>query len=722
MFFEEKSYLKQLLLIGMLLGLIAGGTCGFLESMFVIFTGFNIPFTYIPFVYVFDFLTCAVIGIFCGLVFRAIYRYQADMVKRFNVEIFFISLVLTGVFLYQGLALHLFTKTHLGLKIIVESQLAIIIFYYIYNYLKEERSKDLRFSTISLVSTIILIEVFIVVSAFLDTNFFYGNLGLKSIAANIILTFLLIVSMIIIDKVLSRYKIKKEYFIKYLIKCAITIIPVGLFVSIVVWFSVQPRFSVIYKPDKSLTCTDDTKINNKNPNIILIGIDTLRADHLSSYGYSRPTSPHIDMLAKEGITFKFAISQAPWTLPSFASLMTSLYPSQHGANQGYTKINKTTLTLQEVLDKKSYITAAFTGGGWISPIFGFSKGYQIFDDHAENKLHLIYKPIPYLIKFPVFEDKASFSYSVFKILDWLNANAGKDKSFFLFIHTYDVHNYFYNDIKLKPYLEKIGVQYHDRKGNLLWKNDDPFKLFLNANKEELSYLKALYDAEIMYTDKLLSKIFDELESLHIDNNTFIILTSDHGEGFNTDLKRIHHGGRLHQDQLHVPLIFKLPGKFPASKIINEQVQLIDILPTICDFLNIGKSPQFKGESFKGLIYGNGLKKERYAFSEELAYKINKDNLRVSAEAPYRMVSVIFESKKYIHSPDRDEFYNLEGDPEETINLVNTNHPYENILRNKVKYFIKSNKVIYSIRKGSEVINKQKLNEIRKKLESLGYLK
>lgn len=510
------------------------------------------------------------------------------------------------------------------------------------------------------------------------------------------------------------YKYNYNYFYK-----VILFIFISLVIITIIWSKVQPQFPINNDAKKQI----NTIKNNKN--IILISIDTLRADHLSCYGYPLRISPNIDKFSKESTMFKFAISQSPWTLPSHTSLMTSLYPSQHGANRGSTHLIKECLTLAEILEKESFITAGFTDGGYVSSNYGFDQGFYIYDDGARKKLNLVYKPVPYrlALKSPFsFFRKMSFSFSVSKIIDWLRLNA--NNNFFLFIHTFEVHDYFYNHIKLKPYLNKLGIKYKPSMNKIIKGKctigNNIINWILNANEREIDYVRALYDAEIMYVDELLNNIFSELKSLKLDSNTLVILTSDHGEGFNKELKRIHHGGRLHNDQINVPLIFRLPKVIPANKLVNTPVQLIDVLPTILDLLNIPIPKQVQGNSLSKLICNDNFEQNYPVYSEELYHRFNEKNLRENIkEGEYRMVSLIYDGIKIIHSSDGNELYDLQKDLEERNNLF---HDKEYLaksanLQEKLKFFIYNYKPKYLIQKNVNYIS----HDIREQLKSLGYL-
>ena len=302
-------------------------------------------------------------------------------------------------------------------------------------------------------------------------------------------------------------------------------------------------------------------------NVILISIDTLRSDHLSCYGYSRQTAPHIDRLAKDGILFRNTRSQAPWTLPSHASMLTSLYPSSHGARfysisrflgAGTTvKLADRNVTLAEILQGAGCRTAAFTSVPWLSRTLGFGQGFDKIemDVWAHTATTLV--------------DKA---------IAWVGGS--KTHPFFLFLHFMDVHNY------------TSPAEYDERYQNTNYNGRlKTQKLEIGANlyevlsNDDLQYLVAKYDGALSYVDFELGRFFTWLRKTDQYDKTLIVITSDHGEEF-WDHSGTGHGFTLYEDQLRVPLVIKLPAEFPIRD--HEQhslVGVIDIAPTVLDYLN-----------------------------------------------------------------------------------------------------------------------------------------
>ncbi len=328
-----------------------------------------------------------------------------------------------------------------------------------------------------------------------------------------------------------------------------------------------------------LSCRSGEPTNTKAVNVVLVSIDTLRADHLGCYGYDRNTSPEIDKLAAQSILFEEARSQANWTLPSHMSLLESRLPSDVRWNLP---------TLAQVLRDQGFATAAFTGGGLVSKDYGFARG---FDSFVES------------------ETRSGFSYSYPRILRWLSRP--HHRPFFLFIHTYDVHvpydppppyRSLFDSGKPQPLLPedtgKIVSEFKraHRKSQKLHIADLP----PGARAE----LVALYDGEIRFADGFIGRIIGDLKWDGYWNRTIFILLADHGEEF-WDHGSMGHGTTMYHELLHVPLIVHLPGGVDAGKRISYEVPLLDVGPTILGLLGIPKEVTFEGRSLLPLTQGRG---------------------------------------------------------------------------------------------------------------------
>lgn len=300
--------------------------------------------------------------------------------------------------------------------------------------------------------------------------------------------------------------------------------------------------------------------------VVLISVDTLRADHLGCYGYGKDTTPHADALAADGALFADAYASSPWTLPSHVSLLTALSCFRHGVNLESDHMEAGRPTLADMLRTEGFLCAAVTGGGFLSPVFGFSKGFDIYKQ-AETSLWT--------------SDAAGQVAAA--ALDWIEAN--KDRDFFLFVHTYQPHNPY---IPPAPYDTKFQdaptpLRMIDLGGHL----GGPGGIFKPLPESERRAIIGLYDGEIAYTDEVLTgALTSKLKALGLYEDTMIVLTSDHGEEF-YEHGSWEHGHALYDESLKVPLIVKFPGAAFRGKRVGGFVRLVDVMPTILEAFDIG---------------------------------------------------------------------------------------------------------------------------------------
>ncbi|MBA7515597.1 hypothetical protein ES705_07639 [subsurface metagenome] len=421
---------------------------------------------------------------------------------------------------------------------------------------------------------------------------------------------------------------------------------------------------------------------SKGPNIILISIDALRADHLSCYGYHRNTSPNIDRLASQGVLFKNAFSQATWTIPSHTSIFLSQYVWRHKVDNPDKRLGNSFTTLAEILKDRNYTTLAFVGGGYLSPRYGFNQGFEIYDDGSPRR-----------------RGYHEISSCINKLLSWLGSI--KSRKFFLFIHTYDVHGPYnsplpYFDLYPKGRCE--GKHLRTSKGIIPWE--------LVASKltiEEIDYIMAVYDGGINYVDDQLGKLFRKLDQLGIYDNTIIIITADHGEGFN-EHGSLNHGYKPYIELVHVPLIMKGPG-IPRNRIYENFVQHIDIVPTILEILNIPQREEIQGRGILPLRNNCEIEEHFTTYSWGGS----------GAQGP---VSLRTRQWTYIMNHNRpDELYDRINDPKEQNNIIKKRPLIAQELKEELKDFI----ALTSEAK-PQVAEKVHIDEeLKEQLKLLGYL-
>jgi len=376
------------------------------------------------------------------------------------------------------------------------------------------------------------------------------------------------------------------------------------------------------------SCTFKDNYKCKDCNVILISIDTLRADHLGVYGYTKNTTPNIDRFAKDSSVFLNTISQAPSTEPSHASIFTSLIPSKHGALfSKKTKLSDELVTFPKILKNKGYSTVSFHGGGQISSDYGFSQGFDIYEEIKEKN--------------------NNFEHNVKNATTWLQKN--KNKKFFLFLHTFQVHLGYFLDHNYTYEFTK------DYKGNL---TEHTYINYINsvnankikANKEDTDYVISLYDSEIKSVDEAFNNLILFLKENNLYDNTIIIFTSDHGEEFGERHMIAYHSHTLYDELLKVPLIIKFPNSKYKNTITNKQVRSIDIFPTILDILSIPITVDIDGVSLLNLL-------ENKAF-----------NITAISERDINMINLPASLRTETWKLNINSLYNIEDDPDEKIDL------------------------------------------------------
>jgi arylsulfatase A-like enzyme len=325
------------------------------------------------------------------------------------------------------------------------------------------------------------------------------------------------------------------------------------------------------------------------PNIVLITVDTLRADHLSSYGYPLRTSPYIDGLAAAGIRFERAYTVIPLTGPSHLSIMTGRYPQEIGVRRNGVAppAEMMIASLPEVLGKHGYRRGAFISAWPLTAHLTHLNDW--FDDYDEdlNRTYQLFNSSRYA------EDVTP------RALEWLRKNAKSDKPFFLWVHYFDPHSpYDFRDyFQPKPRADVAAP--HAKK------MDTEMKERIRA-----------YDSEVYYTDHYIGQLLQEMDKLGVTDSTLTVLTADHGESLG-EHGYVGHGRHLYENIVHIPLIMRFPGKTMAGRTIKTPVSSIDIAPTILD-IALGDWAKGKAESF---FTGKSLAKAVLGVSEPEARRV-----------------------------------------------------------------------------------------------------
>jgi arylsulfatase A-like enzyme len=424
------------------------------------------------------------------------------------------------------------------------------------------------------------------------------------------------------------------------------------------------------------------------PNIILLTIDTLRADHLSCYGYRRNTSPFIDKLAGEGFVFQNAYSTAPWTAPSMASIFTALYPREHGVMHGHVAggeiaeqeaLSPDLITLPVALKKAGYRTYGITANGHLSKSKGFARGFDFFSLDWFEKC-----PVPHITA------------------TRLKGELALPGAFFLWIHYFDPHApYNAREPWIRTYAGDMeecnrwaGVQVRELRSRISE---------IRKNAPAGPALADLYDSEINYVDQYVQKLFEEV--LPPGDNSIVVVTSDHGEEF-LEHNYIGHGQTLYEEVVHVPLIIRVPGGRGAPMAIDRPVSNKDIFPTVLDLAGVHIADRIPGTSLAPWMT-RGSAADYGPVYLELDRGRNWKGVR-SGDWKFFCKG---------QNSGKCSLFNLVEDPGETVNMEKQNTSVADKLHALLKNWIQSKPAARA------PTSRQKLDRDQvEKLRSLGYLK
>lgn len=433
-----------------------------------------------------------------------------------------------------------------------------------------------------------------------------------------------------------------------------------------------------------------------HPNVLLISVDTLRADHLGVYGYQRDTSPRIDELAQDGAVFERAIAVTNWTLPSHMSIMTGQLPSAHGVQSVRNRLAGGRVTLAEVLKNAGYRTVAFTGGYNVDARFGFDQGFDFYHGDTLAQLSM--------------EEKRRYgkgirlSYLLPEVSDWLTQHQADP--FFLFLHFWDVHApYMPHDdyvAQWSPrYAGKIDVLTHELVDEL-----NPAKTTVSG--EDIARIRALYDNEIAYVDHHLGQLWATLRQLGLLDKTIIVLTSDHGDELLEHA--FGHGQALYDPEVHVPLIVRYPPKIPARQRVAQVVSSVDILPTILDLAGVSYSDTIAAE-IQGRSLVGSWERPLPGFPA------------VMEAASGRRTGLRSDHYKYVRERAKDgqltkeELYDLRVDPGETNNILSSHTEIANRLSEELDARLAA---AASTHAGGQAEQAHLSDEFTERLRALGY--
>lgn len=381
------------------------------------------------------------------------------------------------------------------------------------------------------------------------------------------------------------------------------------------------------------SCSGSTDV--ERPNVLLIISDTTRADRIGCFGNERGLTPAIDALAADGVRFAAAYSHAPWTLPSTASLLTSLHPTEHGAGgqvPEFTGLDADAESVVEVFQEAGWRTGAVVNVDFLAASFGLARGFDWVDEKW----------------FPSNSNVRRATPTTDAALGWLRESG--DEPFFLLVHYFDPHAVY--DPPGDYRKRFASAQDRDNEEFVFGTRRDMMALRqgqLELDPEVIARAADLYDGEVAYTDAQIGRLLDHLKTSGLDERTVVVFTADHGEEF-LDHGGFEHGHSMFDELLRVPLIVRWPGG-PRGRVVDEVVRHIDLAPTLCGLAGLPVPEQFAGASLLDvradrpvLAHGNFWGEPRTAF----------------VSGGYKFI---------VDAQQRGALFELSGDPREKKNLV-----------------------------------------------------
>jgi len=428
------------------------------------------------------------------------------------------------------------------------------------------------------------------------------------------------------------------------------------------------------------------ELNLKKPfNIMIYLVDCLRPDHLPFFDYQENLAPNMEEFSKDSIIFANAFAQGSWTRVSVGSLFTGLHPFAHRAITLKSGLADELTTLAEVLEKAGYYTTGISSNAGIKPYFNFDQGFKFFKYHSNLNGGI--------------SDKLN-EYAISELKK-------KQTPFFLYMHTMDLH---------RPYKLKDEFLPSSPEGDL--DEDSQMVTVIRTGgmryQVDLKHVLAMYDAAIKQNDESFGDLMTELKRLGLYDDTLIILTADHGEEL-YDHKKFAHGKTLYQEVIHQLLVIKLPNQLNAGRVIQENVQTIDVFSTILDLIREPIPSYLSGKSLKNLMLSSSAL-ESSVYNEIFLETGKELSLKAIIDGHWKLI------RKIQEEPDKSakyELFNLKNDPLEKTDLLYRNPIASDYLKRRLKSWALSQEKLAKLVKGDveKTLTKEEIEE----LKALGYI-
>ncbi len=386
------------------------------------------------------------------------------------------------------------------------------------------------------------------------------------------------------------------------------------------------------------------------PHVILIGLDTVRADHLGCYGNDHVRTPHLDRFAESAVLFEDCLSTSSWTFPSFASMFTGLLPDRHGAIGGpHNRLDPRAKTLAQILSAAGYRTVSFAAVDYLTEAFGMARGFARHDDYLQG---------PVTGRSDLYQDQV------------LRSIAGEhSRPWFLFAHYFDAHDpytapapfhrmYYEGDPTAEPADRSRSIEVIYSQDNRVGSHPRTRYRWLEGIRD-LRYPVREYAAGISYLDSRLGEVLDALESGGYFENSIVVIAGDHGEHLTEhDLYFTHRFPYI--ECSHVPLLIRLPGGAEGGRRVTDPVSLVDVLPTLLELLGLTSEVELDGISLVGALHGASIP-ERVLFAEYGGREENE--VKAAWTAHYRYLEFSIGGRRWA------ELYDRRRDPAETTDRI-----------------------------------------------------
>ncbi len=398
----------------------------------------------------------------------------------------------------------------------------------------------------------------------------------------------------------------------------------------------------------------------RGPNVLLISVDSLRADRVGAYGHSarfagaEGTTPTVDALAADGVCFEEAVSTSSWTLPAHAALLTGLPDALHGLTDSARRLDPGHLTLAELYAANGWRTGGFWSGVNLHPAFGFSQGFERYENCSEIDIEVT--------RFASQEEDALFDAHeashdtltsaavVDATLTWVGETLAEgDAPFFAFVHLWDPH---YDYLPPENYAQRFDPGYTGAANG---------RNFMNPRQHwrgrDMEHVLALYDAEIRYTDDQIARLLDGLEALGEREDTLVVFTADHGDEFYEHGKKGHQR-TLYEEVVRVPLVISWPGVVPAGVRPKSSARLQDVYTTLAGLCGLESPTWVEGRDLRPAweLASEGMDDEELAVAQHLLLRLPKKGIHLEGLRDERY-KVLWD-----HEEQRGEWFDLVRDP------------------------------------------------------------